>query len=274
MTCVVATLAAVLLLLVSPSLSRASEPLSVKIDGGSYMARLPAGWDGKAPLATVVYFHGYRQKGATVMRNNGLLKILDKRQILLISPDGEGGRWAHQGSPRRATLRDDDAFVRRVLADVRGRWPVDPKRLWASGFSIGGSMTWHVACFIGKPFTAFIPVAGAFWRPHPLDCPAGPANILHTHGTADTVVPMKGRPIAGTYHQGDVREGMAFWRHQNGCAAEPTRVTSVGTLTCKISDQCASGGELQLCLHGGQHGVPKGWANPALDWAERVSAGK
>lgn len=239
------------------------------VDGGSYVARPPVGWDGRGRLPLLVFFHGYRQQGSTVMTIAELTAAADRHGALLVAPDGLEGSWAHQGSP--STLRDEAAFIDTLLADVGQRWPVDTARRWAGGFSQGGSMAWHAACFRGSSFTAFLPVAGAFWRPHPDACPGGPVNLLHTHGTADTVVPMTGRPIRDRFHQGDVRAGMALWREQNGCAAGPARVAAVGGLNCEIWSGCASGRELRLCLTADGHMIPKGWPEAALSWAESVS---
>ncbi|MEQ9334936.1 PHB depolymerase family esterase [Thalassobaculum sp.] len=255
---------------VAPASARAVEPASYTLDDGSYMARPPAGWDGRRPLPLLVFFHGYRQQGSAVMTIAQLTAAADRHGVLLVAPDGLGGSWAHQGSP--SSRRDESAFIDALLADIERRWPVDRSRRWAAGFSQGGSMAWHAACFRGRSFTAFMPVAGAFWRPHPDQCPGGPVNLLHTHGTADTVVPMAGRPIGATFHQGDVREGMALWRDQDACGGKPVRATSASDVDCEAWTGCGSGRELGLCLHPGGHQIPQGWAAMAFAWAEAVSS--
>ncbi len=257
------------LLLLTAAGTAQAEPYGVET--GTYRAHVPAGWDGATPLPLLMFFHGYGQDGAAVMGNAELMTLADEQGVLVIAPDGQEKRWAHQGAPLRERLRDDDAFVRAVLADAQRRWPVESRRVWASGFSIGGSMAWHQACFQGGLFTAFLPAAGAFWRPHPQSCPSGPVNLMHVHGTADTVVPMQGRAIREVYHQGDVLEGMALWRDRNGCADAPSAVTEAGDLRCEIWRRCGSGKELQLCLHPGGHVIPKGYMAKAIAWAKAVS---
>lgn len=259
--------------LLHPLPAHGDTPAPYHVAAGTYRAHIPATWDGSSALPVLMFFHGYGQTGGVVMGNTGLMQLADETGILVIAPDGQEKRWAHQGSPLRERLRDDDAFVAAVLADVKRRWPVDPDRVWASGFSIGGSMTWHLACYRGDLFTAFMPVAGAFWQPHPEACPSGPMNLMHVHGTGDTVVPMQGRPIREVYHQGDVRAGIAFWRDQNGCPADPVEVTETGDLRCQIWRGCASGRQVQLCLHPGGHNIPKGYMAKALAWAATVSPG-
>lgn len=258
-----------LLLAAAPAApARAVDAQRFEIDGGSYVARLPGGWDGIGRLPLLVFFHGYRQQGATVMSVGELTAAADRHRVLLVAPDGLEGSWAHQGSPSSA--RDESFFLDTLLADVEQRWPIDRARVWAGGFSQGGSMAWHAACHNGKSFTAFMPVAGGFWRPHPKACPAGPVSMLHTHGTADAVVPMTGRTVRGTFRQGDVREGLAFWRSEAGCEAQPARHATLGDLDCEVWSRCRRGHELRLCLHGGGHLIPKGWAEAAFRWAEAL----
>lgn len=233
---------------------------------GRYLAIVPSQWDGHSALPTTVFFHGYGSSAKGILRNRALLRVMAQRGTLLILPDGRNNTWAHQGSPSSA--RDDIAFMDAVLADVQQRWPVDPSRLYAMGFSQGGSMTWDLACQRGQDYAAFMPIAGAFWDPLPTDCPGGPVNLRHVHGLADGVVPMAGRPIAGRFHQGDVYAGMALWRQVNGCPKTPDREFQQDTLRCEVWDHCDGGRELQLCLHEGGHSMPGNWENRSHDWAD------
>lgn len=80
-----------------------------------------------------------------------------------------------------------------MIADAAARPGIDPERVLLSSFSIGGSLTWYLACQDPTVAAACAPVAGAFWRPHPTaaDC-AGPVRMPHTHGWQDAVVALKG----------------------------------------------------------------------------------
>jgi len=239
------------------------------VDDGRYYVRAPANWDGEGPVPVIVWFHGWQDAGERHVREGGTADDWTAAGGLFVAADGADKTWAHQGSPSQA--RDDIAYVRRVIADVAARYPVDPARVLAAGFSQGGSMVWDVACRLGGLFTHFAPVAGAFWEPMPTDCPAGPAAIRHVHGTADTVVPLAGRPIGERWHQADVLEGLALWRETNGCPVDPDRTASLdGLLECRYWNACASGDPLALCLHEGGHSVPQGWAERTRAWVGRM----
>ena len=264
-------------LLAAPALGRdaAAQPVCggiddpCQVDGGRYYLALPPGWDGAAPLPAAVFFHGWNSSGAAVMGNDGLRRRFADLGIALVVPDGRNNTWAHVGSPSSA--RDDVAFVDAVMADVEGRWPIERGRTWVTGFSQGGSMVWDIACYRGDEYAAFAPVAGAFWEPLPETCPGGPVHLRHVHGLGDGVVPMAGRPIREVFRQGDVEQGMAIWRGVNGCAAAPNRTVSVRDQRCAVWSGCASGRELQLCLHDGGHVMPDGWVEDAWNWVRSVA---
>jgi polyhydroxybutyrate depolymerase len=155
-----------------------------------------------------------------------------------------------------------------VLKDVERRWPIDMEAVVAGGFSLGGSMTWDLACDRAKNFTAFIPFSGGFWDPLPGACRSGPVALRHTHGLHDHMVPLTGRPImGGKFHQGDILQGLKRWRAEDRCEAEPDQVTEESGLTCSRWTQCERPGEVELCLHDGDHSMIAPWLKAALQWS-------
>ena len=130
-------------------------------------------------------------------------------------------------------------------------------------------MAWDLACYRSEDYSAFIPASGGFWKPLPAQCDS-PVNLRHTHGTADTVIPLEGRSLGGP-EQGSVWEGLKLLREVNGCTEEPDSREEDGDVTCDIWQTCTSGQELRLCLHDGKHRLPDGYLPQALDWVESVS---
>jgi polyhydroxybutyrate depolymerase len=253
------------------------DPEPCTVEGGEYFARPPAGWDGHSPLPTVVFLHGYNGSGQDVIADESMKSALSDAGVLLVAPQGvnsaRGARtWFFPGGLK--PVRDDFAYIGRVLDDVEGRWPVDRKRLLASGFSAGGSMTWYLACAMPQRFAAFAPVAGAFWTPEPEDCAEGPVNLRHVHGLSDPVVPMTGRVLrGGALKQGDVLKGISTWRRIDGCPDAPSFVNEQDGLACRTwsKSACASGRELVLCLHPGEHEIDPAWIVDAVRWVDQLA---
>lgn len=227
------------------------------------------------PLPVVLHFHGAGGTGAGVIGNKGMINPILDRCYAVIAPNGlgregrRGGFWSF--IPGRPIRRDELAFTRQVLDDAVARFGLDRSRVLLTGFSIGGSLTWYLACQAPTDFAAYAPVAGGFWRPHPTDC-AGPIKMLHTHGWRDSTVPLEGRPIrGGEIHQGDIFQGLQLWRAKNGCnAGRPDQFNVKGPFWRRTWTSCDPGTALQMAMHPGAHGVPKGWATMALDWFEKV----
>jgi polyhydroxybutyrate depolymerase len=70
-----------------------------------------------------LYFHGWQQSAADVMRDQALVDVFSEIGVLLVALNGLGKTWTFPGSPSQA--RDDVAFSLAVLEDVKRRFPVD-----------------------------------------------------------------------------------------------------------------------------------------------------
>jgi len=261
----------VALLCLGASSAAADVPHLLSIPEGTYRAVVPPGWDGKRPLPVVMYLHGYREDSALITGNSELVAAATSLGALFVVPDGIDQGWSHVGAPRRK--RDDIAFLHAVLADVGARWPVNKARVFAAGFSIGGSMVWDLACHGAQGFAAFLPFSGGFWLPYPERCETGPFDLRHTHAVNDHTFPMEGRPLFGQFHQGDVHKGFALLEATDGCDAEPDAKTREGALDCQTWSHCSSGKQLEMCLHNGDHQIQGGWLRQSVEWAvQRVAA--
>jgi polyhydroxybutyrate depolymerase len=246
---------------------------------GSYILELP---ETPAPGGgAVIFVHGYGSSGEGTMRNRGMVDGLLGRGYAVIAPDGtpmlsrEGRSWAFRPEPG---TRDDIAFLKSVRDDAARRFALDPGRMLLAGFSVGGSMVSYLACADPGAFPAYAPVSGGFWRPHPDGC-AGAVRLLHTHGWTDRTVPLEGRILGGgslddpdVFAQGDIFRTMEIWRQANGCDA--LRADAFDTdppFWRRLWTRCTPGSALELALFPGDHRIPQGWADLALDWFEGLS---
>lgn len=250
-----------------------------QVSSGSYHVALPMAHQTNADkIPAVIYFHGAGGSGARVFNNRAMTDKITERGYLLIAPNAiprPGGRFGPVWSfiPGRPAHRDEPAFVEQVLADAEQRFAIDRDRVLVTGFSIGGSLSWYLACQQPHIATAYAPVAGAFWRPYPERCSAS-VKLLHTHGWVDKTVPLEGRPLGdGSIMQGDVFHALAMLRERNDCQQlRADKFTFEGKYWRRRWDHCAPNTALELVLHPGGHGIPAGWAEMALDWFEALAA--
>lgn len=230
------------------------------VDGRTYRIAVP---EGAGPFGAILYLHGYGANAAGVMDFADLRAEAERLGLALIAPDSASTGWLIRNAPRRGLT--DSAIeldaIDTILADAARRFPIDRTRVLAAGFSGGGMMTWTLACRRAEEFVGFVPVAGTFWAPLPRDCAGPPANILHVHGTADTVVPLEGRPIADT-RQGVVDEAVAMFRAAADHGA-PEPVELMEGLRCEGS-RGAADTQIVTCLHDGGHAIRAAWV--AAGW--------
>jgi polyhydroxybutyrate depolymerase len=221
----------------------------------------------------VIYLHGWGASSAGAMNNKAMRAVLAARGYALIAPEGirtsatrKHKNWAVRDG--RVYQRDDLAFLAEVLDDAAAHG-IDRDRVLMAGFSRGASMVWDVACHAPGMARAYAPVAGAFWEPLPEGCQGG-ADLFHTHGWADRVIPLEGRSVAGgTLTQGDVFASLKILRAANGCETEQPDVSGIEPdgIWRRTWSSCQRG-QIELMLHPGPHGTPTGWLERALDWFE------
>lgn len=97
---------------------------------------------------------------------------------IIVAPESVGGGW---NTPR------NDRAVNGLLEAVQASYRVDTKRMAVTGFSMGGTGTWHFAGTYPERFSAAIPVAGM--------PPASPENwrtpVFAVHSRNDEVMPIE-----------------------------------------------------------------------------------
>lgn len=250
---------------------------------GAYRFRPPeAGAGPGSPVRyrpALIFIHGWRNSAAGMMRTDGLWRIANEHGAVLVAPDGLGQSWSYPGSPLRR--RDEFAFFDALREDLIAKRGVDPERILVSGFSMGGSMVWNLACRRGETYWGFAPLAGAFWDPIPERCPSPPRRLFHIHGTADRTVPIEGRPIGRSYRQSDawdsfdaLLQGMALTRgvgeNRAGMPCDLWTAAEAAPEAPETEKNAASAPAFSFCRHDGGHFWKPEWLRPAL---ERLARG-
>jgi polyhydroxybutyrate depolymerase len=234
------------------------------VASGGYRIVLPPSSAADGKIGAIFFFHGYGGSAGETVSDANLTAVAHRLGVALIAPDGLDRSWSFPGSPSRN--RDEFSFVTQVLEDVMARFPVDPRRIMASGFSQGGSMVWYLACRMPQRFAAFAPIAGDFWQPVPESCAGPRPNLIHFHGLADTTIPLAGRALRSGARQGDLFRGLAVLAPGSCTASWEADVRKAGQpegLACRRARGCGGDALLELCLHAGGHFVDAAWVERA-----------
>ena len=223
------------ILLAAATVACASEE-SIDVGGTprTYVLHLPNGGEPSKPAALVVVFHGGGGNAANAARMSGMDAKADREGFIVTYPNGTGGplgrfltwnAWRCCG-PALDKNVDDVGFVRAMVEKIAREHAVDRTRIYATGLSNGGMMTYRVACEAADIFAAIAPVAGAL---NTDDCRASaPVSVIVFHGTADRHVLFEGGVPATAFDRHKrVDNSVAFavnsWAKRDGCAAEPER---------------------------------------------------
>ncbi|MCX6100879.1 MAG: prolyl oligopeptidase family serine peptidase, partial [Candidatus Bipolaricaulota bacterium] len=159
--------------------------------------------------------------------------LADSHGFLLVLPEGApdaanptGHHWndcrVDAGNADSLSSEDDVGFIGRVIDVIEAHAAVNPNRIYVTGASNGGMMTYRLAMQLGDRFAAAAAIIANL--PDPSECPfsAGPLPILIMNGTADPVMPYDGGCVAGpSCERGSVRSTaatVAFWVFTNGAA--------------------------------------------------------
>lgn len=226
----------------------------------TYLLYVPDGLPAHAPL--VVMLHGGFGSAAQAERTYGWDRLADTAKFAVAYPDGLGRAWNAGGGccgRSGADGVDDAGFITAAVADVASQVDIDPKRVYATGISNGGLMTYALACNTSV-FAAIGPDSATQLDP----CPAPhPTSVLHIHGTADTRIRYDGGRGEGIAHIDGppVPQLNAFWRNVDRCAAPA--VTVDGAVTTSAAE-CPNGRAVTLLtVDGGGHEWP-GFATDRL----------
>ena len=208
-----------------------------------YVVHVPPGYDGKTPVPVVIMFHGGGGKARGAMQETGWSAKADKENFLAVYPEGAPRDPARRGSfvanpqswndgSARTILAaaqqniDDVGFVNAMLDDLGTKFRIDPRRLYATGFSNGASMVFRAGRALSARLAAIAPVAGSDWLDEPR--PAPPLSLLYLTGTEDPLNPFEGGEITlGAKSAGKkppVREFIQKWEKMLGCAPEPKTI--------------------------------------------------
>ncbi len=212
----------------------ATETLEVAVDGTTRTAlvHVPASADPTTPAPVVLSFHGATSNAVTMQAMDGLDEKADAEGFVVVHPEGSVvdlptitgvNGWDLTG----ATV-DDPAFVAALLDQLGAEVCIDPSRVFATGFSLGGEMAMAIACALPDRIAGFSQVGAA--RSVPCD-PGVATPALAFHGTDDLVAPYEGRAADGLL---PAEELMAEQAERNGCTGGPEveQVTpTVETLT-------------------------------------------
>lgn len=198
----------------------------------TYILEIPRGLDLPAP--TVFVLHGGTRSATEIRRSTDFHEQGAKSGFVTVYPDGVGNQW-NDARDAPAILRnqdgediDDVGFLTALAAKLAADGVTDPARIYATGSSNGGMMSFRLACEAADIFAAFAPVIGNLPTKAEHTCkPARPTPLLMINGTDDKLIPWEGGAVASMFPgvRGTVLStprSIEIFRRLNGCSDAET----------------------------------------------------
>ncbi|OUM60480.1 carbohydrate esterase family 1 protein [Piromyces sp. E2] len=233
---------------------------NLSINGRKVIVKFPSGYTGNKAVPLLINYHpiggsaqqweGGSQTAKAALNDGAIVAFMDGAQ-------GPMGQAWNVGPC--CTDADDVQFTRNFIKEITSKACVDPKRIYAAGFSMGGGMSNYAGCYLADVIAASAPSAFDLAK-EVVDAgkckPSRPFPILNFRGTQDNIVMyngglsqvVPGKPITFMGAKNNMKE----WAKMNGCTGEPKQNTPGNN--CELYENCKGGVMVGLCtINGGGH---------------------
>jgi poly(3-hydroxybutyrate) depolymerase len=197
----------------------------------TYLLYAPLSYDPCTSAALVVDAHGAQESAEvhagladfynwpTKGIGSGFRLVADREGFLVATPQGIGNAWA----------QSDTEFITAIPAVVGVQATVDKARVYLSGISNGGGLTYWTACGGSGVFHGYAPISGFDNSACPV---THPAPLVQFHSPTDALV---------SYSAGQA--AFQHWRDGNHCTTTPTASLSFGGANGDPRPFCLAAGD-------------------------------
>ena len=232
--------------------------MDVTVDGKkrTFIMHVPSAYKGDKPVPLVIDYHPIGGSGSGEFGSSPYKAKTDPEGVITLYPDGTGkpGGMGNGWNVGPCCSNDDDVkFSYAMIDKLKEIACIDPQRIYATGFSMGGGMSNHVACMMSDVFAAVAPAAMDLNKTNSAQCKMSrPISVINFRGTNDPVCRYQGGDSGfndGLNFLG--AEGtFKFWAEKNGCTGSPTKNSN----GCQEYSNCKDGTKVVLCTkQGGGH---------------------
>lgn len=223
-----------------------------------------------APMPLLLVLAGRRSSPLGEQLRTHLDDLARQGRAVVVFPRQLGRSW-NAGVCCDASTSDDSGFLAALVRQLVQERVVDPHRVYASGFSVGGMMAYRLACDHPTLLAGVASVGGVEVAP----CPAHfRVPLLEIHSRLDTEVPLAGTrssDLTGPAMTGLPAVGAALqnWRIRNGCASNlyVGHATHAGPLEIRDVRGCPPGATVRLVQ---TLGASHAWSAPGTDTSAMV----
>ena len=185
-----------------------------------YILYVPANYTGSAAVPLVFNFHGYGSNATEQMWYGDFRSIADTANFIIVHPNGmlDATGTTHFNVGWGGSTIDDVGFTSALLDSISADYNINADRVYSTGMSNGGFMSYHLACQLSDKIAAIASVTGSMSPATYNSCnPQHPTAILEIHGTADGTV-----AYAGSNFSKPIIDVLDYWVNFNNSNTTPT----------------------------------------------------
>ncbi|MGA7385132.1 MAG: PHB depolymerase family esterase [Methylocella sp.] len=252
-----------------------------------YQVHIPNSYSLNHATPVVMYLHG---GGSNMTEADQITYYSEKYGFILLAPQGTqqgssiGYTWnAGTTTVDGVVLRvgnpniDDVGYIAQVISQIELQYNIDPKHIYATGFSNGGAMANRLGCELSTSIAAIAPVAASMEDACAPGIPAMPDMLIH--GTGDLCHPYNGgdnfpgcapgilTPVGSKFNFASAPSMNLRWISIDACSGTQTTTYQNGAATCVTNPSCASSSQVTFCTVTGMgHTYPNGaqYLDPSL----------
>lgn len=192
-----------------------------------YSIYVPSNYNPQNPASLVLTLHGLGDN-MTNFRNIGFNILAETNNIIVVTPQAisdpiigstswNSGAGFSFYTPNSTV--DDVGFISALIDKVKQTYSINPNKVFACGFSMGGFMTERLALVLNNKIKVFASVAGTFGNailPVAAGTPGRPVSIAHFHGTSDGTI-----GYTNNTYGNSVDHMISYWKTNNQSVSTP-----------------------------------------------------
>ena len=187
----------------------------------TYIIHVPNGYEQGESLPLVFNLHGFSVTGEIQMNYTQFNTTADEHKFFAVYPDGlrrfVNGQNATHWDSQHGTGTEDVLFIDNLIDRMYTDFDIDLSKVYATGFSNGGAMSYRLGCELSDRVAAIAPVSGILPNAQINNCElTHPIPVVHLHGSEDQGVPLTG--LAG--FSLSVAESIDYFVDKLACDAE------------------------------------------------------
>ena len=177
----------------------------------TYKLFIPSTYSPGSATPLVLNLHGAYGNADQQMVSSAMNSVAEEEGFIIAYPNAVDGLWK--------PAQYDFSFIDELLDTVGSQYSVDASRVYSTGLSQGGRVSYRLAETRPYTFAAIASVAEV-WAEHHV--PSRPFPLMHIHGTGDLLSLYNGGTGASGVERPPVEDILNEWLACNGCDATPS----------------------------------------------------